>query len=166
MRNIFVMIAILFASTFAHAGFQGYAADVSLDIFNKINCSTGLTCSKVGDKFTVASSGIGVLRNQVAVTATTITSAQCGSTFISGSVVEVELPEASTVLGCRLTFIIGTAQALTIDPDVGDIIALLTNAAGDSLVADAIGESVTIEAINASTWAPVGAVQGTWTDSD
>ncbi len=109
---------------------------------------------------------VGFLNNQVAATATTITAAQCGSTFISGGAVEMELPEASTVLGCRLTFVVNNASNFTIDPDAGDTIALLTNAAGDSLIADAVGESIVIEAISASQWAPIGAQQGTWTDSN
>ena len=108
----------------------------------------------------------GFLQKQVTATATTITAAQCGSTFINSGAIEMELPEASTVLGCRLTFIIGNASAFTIDPDGGDQIMLLTNAAGDSLIADAVGESLVIEAISASAWAPVGAEKGTWTDSN
>lgn len=109
---------------------------------------------------------VGFRQNQVAATATTLTAAQCGSTIINGGAVEVDLPEASTVLGCRYTFIVGHASNFTIDPDAGDQIMLLTNAAGDSLIADAIGESLTIEAISASAWAPVGAEKGTWTDSN
>lgn len=108
----------------------------------------------------------GFLQKQVAATATTITAAQCGSTFINSGAVEMELPEASTVLGCRLTFIVGNASNFTIDPDAADQLVLLTDAAGDSLIADAVGESVTIEAISASEWAPVGAEKGTWTDSN
>ena len=108
----------------------------------------------------------GFLQKQVAATATTITAAQCGSTFVNAGAIEMELPEASTVLGCRLTFIVGNASAFTIDPDAADSVVLLTNAAGDSLIADAIGESLVIEAISASAWAPVGAEKGTWTDSD
>lgn len=108
----------------------------------------------------------GFKQKQVTATATTITAAQCGSTFINSGAIEMELPEASTVLGCQLTFIVGNASTFTIDPDGGDQIMLLTNAAGDALAADAVGESVVIEAISASAWAPVGAEKGTWTDSN
>ncbi len=111
-------------------------------------------------------SASGFLQKQVTATATTITAVQCGSTFINSGAIEMELPEASTVLGCRLTFIVGNASAFTVDPDGGDQVALLTNAAGDSLIADAVGESLVLEAISASIWAPVGAQQGTWTDSN
>lgn len=78
----------------------------------------------------------------------------------------MNLPEASTVLGCRFTFIVGAAQALVINPDNADQILLLTDSAGDSISADAAGESVTIEAISSSQWAPVGAEKGTWSDAN
>jgi hypothetical protein len=109
---------------------------------------------------------VGFKQNQVAASATTLTAAQCGSTIINAGVIEVELPEASTVLGCRYTFIVGNASTFTIDPDAADQIMLLTNAAGDAIAADAVGESVVIEAISASAWAPVGAEKGTWTDAN
>lgn len=234
----------------ANAGFEGLQAGSSLKIFNRINCSTGLTCTRgANGLFTMVSSptlvadltlggttpymtigdagaedaglvfdgnaqdfnislddttddlviglgsaagttdairidenqdvtfvqnvlGLGTdsisgfLQKQVTATATTITAAQCGSTFKNAGAIEMELPEASTVIGCRLTFIVGNATAFTIDPDAADQIVLLTDAAGDSLIADAIGESLVIEAISASAWAPVGAEKGTWTDSN
>lgn len=108
----------------------------------------------------------GFLRPIVAATATTITAAQCGSVFLSSGAVEMELPEASAALGCQLTFVVGNASNFTIDPDAADTILLLTNAAGDSLIADAVGEAITIVAVSASQWAVVGAEKGTWTDSD
>lgn len=40
----------------AHAGFQGLNGSTSLGIFNKLKCSTGLTCTKVGDSFSMVSS--------------------------------------------------------------------------------------------------------------
>jgi hypothetical protein len=108
----------------------------------------------------------GFLEKQVTATATTITAAQCGSTFINAGAIEMELPEASTVLGCQLTFIVGNASNFTIDPDAADQLMLVTDAAGDSLIANAIGESIVIQAISASAWAPVSAEKGTWTDSN
>lgn len=167
--------------------------DVSLGNRVAFKCGTGLSCSVSNKQVvavpsaaqsltTLAVSGASTLsgnivgdggdaiygfkQSQVAATATTITAAQCGKTFINAGAIEMELPEASTVLGCRLTFIVGNASNFTIDPDAADSIVLLTNAAGDSLIADAVGESLTIEAISASEWAPVGAEKGTWTDSN
>lgn len=108
----------------------------------------------------------GFLQKQVTATATTITAAQCGSTFINAGAIQMELPEASTVVGCRLTFIVNNATAFTINPDNADQIVLLTNAAGDAIQADAVGESITIQAVDATNWAPVGAEKGTWSDVD
>lgn len=141
--------------------------DTSGSQATKLTLSTAGHLTVIGD--VIGDGGdqlFGFLNNQVAATATTITAAQCGSTFINSGAVEMELPEASTVLGCRLTFIVGNASAFTIDPDDADSIVLLTNAAGDSLIADAVGESLVIQAISATEWAPVGAEKGTWTDSN
>lgn len=109
---------------------------------------------------------VGFLTNQVTATATTITAAQCGTTFINAGAIEMELPEASTVVGCRLTFVVNNASNFTIDPDAADIILIATNAAGDSLIADLPGESITIQAIDGTNWAPIGTPYGTWTDSN
>jgi hypothetical protein len=237
MKSRALQFALLLLTVFlpihAFAGFAGYnASDKHLGVFSSLKCSTGLTCTVVGGKFSMVSSpnlasaltlsgdeatdavltlsadqsddsgddwvirsvdsgnaltfsndtsGSAVVKMQlstagalsgykqaqVAATATTITSAQCGSTFINASgAVEMELPEASTVLGCRLTFIVGSTNALTIDPDAADQILLLTNAAGDAIAADAAGESVVLEAISATQWAPVGAEKGSWTDAN
>jgi hypothetical protein len=84
----------------------------------------------------------------------------------NGGAIEMELPEASTVLGCRLTFVVLNATAFNIDPDAADQILLLTDAAGDRIVADAVGESVVLEAVSASQWAVVGAEKGTWSDNN
>lgn len=154
----------------AMASFQGFNGDSDLKIFNKVKCDTGLTCARTGNGvFEIDVTALaGVLQNQVALssTPTTLTSSQCGSTVVSSDTQTVNLPEASTVLGCRFTFVVGAASALTVNPDDADSILLLTNAAGDATEADAVGESVVIEAISASQWAPVGAEKGTWSDVD
>ncbi len=108
----------------------------------------------------------GFLQTETQATATTITAAQCGGTFYNAGAIEMELPEASTVPGCRLTFIVDNASAFTIDPDGGDQIMILTNAAGDSLIADAVGESIVLQARGTGGWISVGAPYGTWTDSN
>lgn len=105
----------------------------------------------------------GFLQKQVAATATTITAAQCGSTFINTGAVQMELPEASTALGCRLTFITGNASNFDVNPDNADQILVLTNAAGDAIRNATLGNSVTLEAISASQWTPV-AISGTYSD--
>jgi len=119
---------------------------------------------------------VGFLQNQVASTTTTITAAQCGSTFISNSADVMALPEASTVLGCQLTFICGTADDFDINPDDADVIgpainsvaggtgAAITPSAGDAIRCTDIGSSLTIEAVGAALWNPVGVGNGAWTD--
>lgn len=52
----FLMIAIFtLFSLSATAGFEGLQDGTSLKIFNRINCAAGMTCSKIGDKFTITS---------------------------------------------------------------------------------------------------------------
>lgn len=130
----------------------------------KFTMSTGGNISMVG---TLTGDGgdamSGFLQKQVAATATTITAVQCGSTFINTGAVQMELPEASAVLGCRLTFITGNASNFDVNPDNADQILVQTNAAGDAMRNATLGNAITIEAISASQWAPV-AVSGTWSD--
>ena len=84
----------------------------------------------------------------------------------AGDIFNLPAISAST-LGCRFTFIVGTTNAsgLNVNPQNADKILLLTDSAGDSISADAVGESVVLEAIQPG-WAPVGKEQGTWTDSN
>lgn len=258
MKKTWVTILGIFIGSIALAGFQAYQSTTSLGVLNKIKCSTGLTCTVVGDKLNMVSSPslvapltlesgeiinntvddtveiisndevttlqvtgfeaknavlnlwadqgddaadkfsltsttsntlllknntttlltvdvsgnmvgtgansiAGVVKKQVAATATTITIAQCGSTFINSGAVQMELPEASTALGCRLTFITGNASNFDVNPDNADQILVQTNAAGDAMRNATLGNSITIEAISASQWAPVS-VSGTWSD--
>ena len=164
MRFTGILLVTLLFSTMAFAGFEGFSSTKSLGVFNKMKCGTGLSCTKTGDKLVVANTETGVLRTQVAATATTITSAQCGSTFINTGAVVINLPEASAVLGCRLTFITGNASNFDVNPDNADQILVITNAAGDAMRNATLGNSIMLEAISASQWAPVGKEQGTWTD--
>lgn len=98
----------------------------------------------------------------VAATATTATAGQCGSTFVSSGAVEMELPDANTVLGCTYTFVAGDASAFTIDPDDADVIVYDDASAGDALKSSGtIGETITIRAGSGSQWFVIG-VNGTW----
>ena len=119
----------------------------------------------------------GFLQKQVASTTTGITAAQCGSTFVSNSADVMTLPEASTVLGCRLTFISGTADDFDINPadgtdQIGPALnsvaggtgAAITPSAGDAIRITDIGSSVTLEAVGNDLWAPVGVANGAVTD--
>jgi hypothetical protein len=105
----------------------------------------------------------GFLQLQTASTTAAITAAQCGQSLVSNSADVMTLPEASTVLGCRLTFIAGTADDFDINPADGtDQIAHVTSsgatitpAAGDAIRITDIGSSVTLEAIGANLWAVI-----------
>lgn len=156
------------------------SSNLDLGHFNKIKCATGITCAQSSGNLLMTVQGpltltggiagdggdtlVGLIQNQIASTTTTLTIAQCGSTIVNNSADVVSLPEASTALGCRYTFIVGNVSNFDVNPDNADQIMLLTDAAGDAIRADAIGESITLEAISASAWAPVGAEKGTWTD--
>jgi len=103
----------------------------------------------------------GFLQKQTASTTVAITATQCGETFVSNSADVMQLPEASTVLGCRLTFISGTADDFDINPADGTDQILPITASGGTIspsAGDAIritdpGSSVTLEAIGANAWA-------------
>lgn len=259
MKILSLLLIALTLSLSSFAGFEGLNQGASLKIFNRVNCSTGMTCTRgknglftmvsspslvgpltlengeiinntvddtvevlsnddhttlkvtgfeakdailflysdqgddAADKFSLKASAADVLSlnnngtaflsfdssgnatgagtnslsgfisKVVAATATTITASQCGSTFQNSGAVQMELPEASVVIGCRLTFITANASNFDLNPDNGDQILVQTNAAGDATRNATLGNSITLQAISASQWAPVS-VQGTWSD--
>lgn len=133
--------------------------------------ATGDLSGDGGDQF------YGFLQDQVASTTVAITAAQCGKTFVSNSADVMTLPEASTVLGCRYTFVCGTADDFDINPaDATDVIGtvasitgsntttVLAPAAGDAVRCTDIGSSLVLEAVGANLWASVGNANGIWTD--
>jgi hypothetical protein len=104
----------------------------------------------------------GFLQKQVASTSVSITAVQCGSTFVSNSADVMVLPEASTVLGCRLTFISGTADDFDVNPADGtdqigpiSVTTAIAPAAGDAIRITDIGSAVVLEAVGANLWAVV-----------
>jgi len=119
----------------------------------------------------------GFLQDQVASTTVAITAAQAGKTFVSNSADVMTLPEASTVLGARYTFVCGTADDFDINPadgtdQIGSIsttngttgVVTLAPAAGDAIRCTDIGGSITLEAVGANLWAQVAGGNGVWTD--
>lgn len=170
----------------AIAGFRGETSTANLGLLNIISCSTGVNCTKSGAKMVVANAntllgaGSGTISGyksaQVASTTTTITAAQCGSTFVSDSADVMTLPEASTVLGCRLTFVCGAVANFDINPadttdafgTIGTIaagaVATLAPAAGDAIRCATIGSSIIIEAVGADLWSALSYANGVWTD--
>lgn len=163
ITGILVLLTILIAGN-AFASFAAKnASGTSLGAFAYINCSTGVTCTKDNKYLKIVHNPVGTLMTQVASTTVAITASQCGSTFVSNSADVMTLPEASTVLGCRLTFISGTADDFDINPADGtDIISSITASgatinpsAGDAIRITDIGSSVTLEAIGNDRWAAV-----------
>lgn len=163
MKVLILLIASMLMSCEAFATIPAKASDgSSLGVFRSLKCSAEVSCDDDSGNLLMGVSG---LQTRVLATATTITAAQCGSTFYNGGAVQMELPEASTVLGCRLTFITANASNFDINPDDADQILVETNAVGDAIRNATLGNSIVIEAISASQWAPVGTI-GTWADID
>lgn len=119
----------------------------------------------------------GFLQDQVASTTTSITAAQCGKTFVSNSADVLTLPEASTVLGCRLSFVCGTADDFDVNPADGTDqitsvsttngttgVVTLAPSAGDAIRCTDIGGAITLEAVGANAWSQVAGGNGIWTD--
>lgn len=134
---------------------------------------TGDLSGDGGDQF------FGFLQDQVASTTTSVTLAQAGKTFVSNSADVMTLPEASTVLGARYTFVCGTADDFDINPadgtdQIGSIsttngttgVVTLAPAAGDAIRCTDIGGSITLEAVGANLWVQVEGGNGIWTDVD
>lgn len=153
----------------------GLAIRATSVVTTSLSAVTGVFTGDVygdgGDQF------YGFLQDQVASTTVAISAAQCGKTFISNSADVMTLPEASTVLGCRLSFVCGTADDFDVNPADGtDIIGpvsttngttgvvTLAPSAGDAIRCTDIGGSITLEAIGADRWAQVGGGNGIWTD--
>jgi hypothetical protein len=99
----------------------------------------------------------------------TLLAAETGSIHTNGGAagaVILTLPAAAA--GLEFDFYVDAAQTLTIDAAAGDTIQVGTGAAGSSggtLSADAVGESISLVAINDSEWVtkPGTAAVGTWT---
>ena len=175
MKALMFLITVLFGMT-ALAGFRAETSSANLGLLNVISCGSGLTCTKAGAKLNLSNNGYGYLRNQVATTTAALTSSQCGSTVISNSADVMTLPEASTVLGCRYTFVCGTADDFDVNPADGtDLIstynyvaggtgAAVTPSAGDAIRCTDIGTSYTLEAIAADRWVMIGTATGAVTD--
>lgn len=146
-------------------------AGAELGHFTKIQCAAGLNCSQVSGRLEMRA-----YPDQIASSTTTLTAAQCGSTIVSNSADVVTLPEASTVLGCRYTFVCGTADDFDVNPfDGTDQIGVLnsvaagtsaaiTPSAGDAVRCTDIGSSFVLEAVGANLWAAIGTANGAITD--
>lgn len=82
----------------------------------------------------------------------------------AGGAVVLTLPDA--VQGMSVMVILTAAQDVDINPQDGEKILILTDAAGDAVSSDAtVGSSLTLIAVSATEWMPVGQ-NGTWTDAN
>lgn len=97
----------------------------------------------------------------------TVTVGDSGKTFTNtgaSGAVTFALPAA--VAGLKYRFRVGVAQQLRIDPNGTETISLpstgVPSAAGAYIVADAIGETVDIQCVEAGSWSVFG-YTGTWT---
>jgi len=192
MGKLMLLLVMFFTSLTVQA-FEGINGTTSLKLFNQIQCSTGLSCSRSFGKFVMTSAGSpsyttltvsgasilsgavtgdggdalsGFLMAQVASITGSLTLAQCGSTIVSDSADVIVLPEASTALGCRYTFVCGTADDFDVDPADGtDVIGItgsitgtntttvLAPSAGDALRCTDVGAGFVLEAVANDLWA-------------
>jgi hypothetical protein len=188
MKHLLLALALVAFPAFA--GVQVFnSSSTVLGTVTKLECGTNATCSVSKNKLTmsfatptgdfVGDGGdqlYGFLQNQVAASTTALTAAQCGSTIVSAGAAVQPLPEASTVLGCRYTFVCGTADDFDIDPADGtDAIgvinsvaggtgAAITPSAGDEVRCTDAGSSLTLEATGANAWSAIGVANGAWSD--
>ena len=187
------LIAVVMSIT-AHASVRAFnSSGLDLGIFTDVMCSANLSCSQSSGKLLIdmpsssslsltggisgdgGDSIVGFKQNQITSTTTTLTIAQCGSTIVNNSADVVTLPEASTALGCRFTFVVANASNLDINPfDATDLIlpfadyagagATISPSAGDAIRGATVGMSIVLEAVGADAWAVISGAQGTWAD--
>lgn len=162
--TIYFILTVLFGVA-ALAGFQAKTSSANLGLVSTMSCGSGLTCTKSGATLNLSNAAYGTLQNRILATATTLTSSQCGSTVYNSGAVVINLPEASTVLGCRFTFITLNASNFDINPDDADIIMNSTNVAGDASRNATVGDNITLEAISATQWTVISS-KGNWSDAN
>jgi hypothetical protein len=97
----------------------------------------------------------------------TVTVGESGRTFTNtGAAGAVTFAMPAAVAGLKYRFRVGVAQQLRIDPNGTETISLpstgVPSAAGAYIVADAIGETVDIQCVEAGSWSVFG-YTGTWT---
>jgi len=139
------------------------SSDTLLGTFSNVKCGTNVNCAQTAGKLVIAA--VNGKSTIVASTTTTITAAQCGSTFVSDSADVLTLPEASTVPGCILDFVCGTADDFDVNPNDGtDKIGIagsitgsnttttIAPSAGDAIRCTDIGAGFTLKAVANDLW--------------
>ena len=162
---VFIGLCLAVSASAAIRVFDSNNAEIGDFVDVKLNAE--LKGQKSSGKLLLEDSGLKT-QTAMAVSASLVAS-QCGNTVIGTAGSVATLPEASTVLGCRYTFVVNdnNAAGFGINPaDASDFIVTLTNAQGDSVTNSVSGSSFTIEAVSADRWNVIGKEQGTWIDSN
>lgn len=168
MRNKFLItLGILILSLTVSAGFEAYNQNTKLGIYTTFKCANGTNCAVTRNTLSITASPTvaGVLNPIVAATYTTLTAADCGNTYYNTGIVQIDLPEASIAIGCRLTFVVIAPSNFDINPENADKIEGLTNSVGDMIRSSVPGTSVVLQAVTASQWMVISNY-GTWADAN
>lgn len=162
MKMFAMVIVGLFLTVTAFAGFGAFNGTTNLGVLANIKCSTGTTCTKIGDKLQITA--VAAPAAFIAATAVTLTASQCGTTYYNTGAVVITLPKSSaSLLNCTFHFVTMNASNFDINPDTADQILILTNAAGDAIRNATLGNNITLKAVSATQWVQMAGV-GTYTD--
>lgn len=140
---------------FDHGSIVTYAPGSTVDFQSDVDLSAGIYLTSAQTYATTT-------------TAKTLVAADAGvwktSTAASDDPVTFNLPEASTCIGAVFTFIDMDATAaadVSINPDDAD--SINGDTAGDAVncTTDAVGQSITLMAVDATNWTILGS-SGTW----
>jgi hypothetical protein len=164
-------MGVLLLSTVATAGFEGFNNGTNLKLFNGLECKEGMVCERSKNKMQISVDLAGVIASTRAVTAAgSLTSADCGKAILTTTTTayRLDLPELSaSLVGCEIAvYRLAGSSLLTLNPMGSDRILLLTNANGDAIAADTAGESVVLQAISATQWAPKAVYPSVWADAN
>lgn len=163
MKNIFTALLLLLVGAVSEASVRFFnASTAEIGIFTEVKCGNGVNCAQSVGRLEL---NAGKTEVQQVAASRSLSADDCGTTFIQSAASVLTLPEASLVLGCKFTFVVNAVANMDINPNDGtDQILLLTNAAGDAIRADAVGESIVLQSVGVNSWAVVGKEQGTYSD--
>lgn len=104
MKQLFALLTITLFTSFSFAGVRAYQSTTNLGVFANVKCSTGLTCTKVGDKLNmVATPTMSTLTNFMGWRPSTLTSGTSttpGATTVYMS--QVFIPGSVTLTGIKV----------------------------------------------------------------
>lgn len=167
--KLMLMTVIAFFTVSAFAGIQAYNSTTNLGVVSAVKCSTGLSCTKVGEKVVVTARVLDTILQPT--TGTTLTGAQCGSTILnSPSLISINLPTgSSSLIGCHFKFQTIYASGISVNPDDSSTIYGLTVNAGSMILNSTKGSYIDLMYGLTNTWfAFPGVVSGgaIWTNAN